>query len=475
MTYRHWRICWFGMLLGVLLGGVVVERREAVASEGVATRDSLVVVAQLQGEAITPVTVRHLERVLAQAERARAQCMILQLDTPGGLVDSTSVLVKKILNSRVPVVVYVSPQGARAASAGGFILLSSHVAAMSRGTRVGAMHPVQIGGLPIGPPPQPALPESSEKPEKPNDELPKTSTPSEQKIVNDTVAWARGLAMLRGRNVAWAEQAVRESVVATEQEALDEGIIDLIATDLADLLRQLDGRTIVLHGETLRLDTAQISEIRRVEMWWGDKMLAVISSPNVAFLLLIFGFYGILFELYTPGWGVAGMLGAICLVLAFMGLAVLPINYVGLALILLGLSMLVAEAVVTSFGTLTIGGLTCLVMGGLMLVDSPEGFLRVSLSVVLPVAIATAAITLLMISVIVRAYRGHVQTGSEGLVGLSATASDSFIEEGGHFAGLVQVHGELWRGVSQGPVAAGETIKIRRRDGLTLHVETETS
>jgi membrane-bound serine protease (ClpP class) len=414
MTYRPWRICWFGMLFGVLWGGAVAERRETVASEGLAKR--------VTGGGHPTARERRLRRSRSgiwnvsctRAERERAQCMVLMLDTPGGLVDSTGILVKRILNAEFPVVVYVAPQGARAASAGGFILLSSHVAAMSPGTRVGAMHPVQIGGLPTGPPPQPGIPEMTEKPE---EDPRKADSPSEQKIVNDTVAWARGLALLHGRNAAWAERAVRESIVATSRRRWTRGSSRSSPTIFPTCSGSWMAARSTSRENAFEFDTAQIVEIRRIEMWWGDKLLAVLSSPNVAFLLLIFGFYGILFELYTPGWGVAGMLGAICLVLAFMGLAVLPINYVGLALILLGLSMLVAEAVVVSFGMLTVGGMVCLVMGGLMLVDSPEGFLRVSLSVVLPVAVATAAITLLMVSVIVRAYRGHVQTGSEGLEG----------------------------------------------------------
>lgn len=421
----------------------------------------------VQNESINPITARYLHRAIERGEREGAQCVVILLDTPGGLVDSTSAIIKDVLNSRVCVVVYVTPQGGRAASAGGFLLLSAHVAAMAPVTRVGAMHPVQIGGLPISPPETPAEPR-----DKPDDEQPETrrpGTPAEQKTVNDTVAWARGLAELRGRNVDWAERAVRESIVVNEREALEQGVIDLIAVDLDDLLRQVDGREVPVRDETVTLHTAD-AEVRTIEMWWGDRILATLSSPNVAFMLLIFGFYGVLFELYSPGWGVAGMVGVICLVLAFMGLAILPLNYVGLVLIFVGLTMLVAEAMVPSFGMLTLGGVTALIAGALMLVESPEGFMRVSLAVVLPVAAGTAVITVLLVSGVVRAYRGRVQTGIEGMAGLPAVAAGEFTPEGDHFVGTVQVHGERWRAVSPTPVADGQPVTIQQRDGLTLSV-----
>lgn len=450
-------------LLAVLAEGA----RCSDAADGQRQQRPLVISVPLQNESINPITMRHLQRVIEQGQRQGAECVVILLDTPGGLVDSTSAIVKQILNSRVCVVVYVAPQGARAASAGGFLLLSAHVAAMSPGTRVGAMHPVQIGGLPISPP-QPA----SEPEGEPGDERPETSRrlpAAEQKTVNDTIAWARSLAELRQRNVDWAEQAVRESVVATEQEALQQRIIDLIAADLDELLEQLDGRQLQVRDATVTLQTAD-AEVRTIQMWWGDRILATLASPNVAFLLLIFGFYGILFEFYSPGWGVAGMAGVLCLVLAFMGLAVLPVNYVGLALIFVALAMLVAEALVPSFGLLTLGGVISLVAGALMLVESPEGFLHVSLAVVLPVAAATALITVLLVSGIVRAHRGHVQTGTEGMTGSPAVAAGEFVAEGDRFVGTVHVHGELWQAVSAVPVTAGQRVTVQRRDGLTLFV-----
>lgn len=454
-------------LLMVVLGGMTAIDKNPARAEV----RPLVHVLRLEKEAITPVTARYLGREIREAGTQRAECLVIVLDTPGGLVDSTSDVVKEILNSRIPVVVYVAPRGARAASGGGFMLLSAHIAAMAPTTRVGAMHPVRIGGLPT-------IPEQKDTPSDQNSQNEKAKgtrrrevTPSEEKIVNDTVAWARGLAELRGRNVTWAESAVRESIVATEQEALDAGIIDLVVDDLEDLLKKLDGRQVSVRDRTVTFQTAN-AEIRTVEMWWGERFLATISNPNVAFLLLIFGFYGVLFELYTPGWGVAGTLGIVLLLLAFFGLAVLPINYIGLVLIAIAFGMFVAEVFVTSYGALAVGGVVCLVIGGMMLVESPGGFLRVSLWVVVPVAVATAAITTFLVGSIVSAHRKKVVTGSEGLLGTTATAIEDFLPVAGHYEGTIRVHGELWKAVCPAPVGTGQKVAITNRDGLTLSVHS---
>ncbi|MEE8169776.1 MAG: nodulation protein NfeD, partial [Phycisphaerae bacterium] len=416
------------------------------------------------------VSVQLVERAIREAEEAQAACVVLLLDTPGGLVDSTRRLVKRMLASRVPVVVYVSPSGGRAASAGVFITMAAHVAAMAPGTHIGAAHPVQLGGLPVGPPGAPSPPPREAEPS--TDEEAGGSRPvsaMEAKIVNDTVAWSRSLAELRGRNADWAARAVRDSISVPASEALSDGVIDLIAHDLDELLARLDGRTVELAEGTARLKLAG-ADIRAVEMWWGERVLSVISNPNLAFLLLMLGFYGILFELYTPGWGVGGTLGAICLVLAFFGLAVLPINYVGLLLMAAALAMFVAEAFVTSFGLLAIAGGVCMVLGGVMLIDSPAGFMRVSLGVVIPVAAATAGISVFLVGTVLRARRRRVQTGSEGLIGAEAVARERFECVDDRFVGPVLVHGEIWNAVSNGPVARGEPVRIEDRRGLTLVV-----
>jgi membrane-bound serine protease (ClpP class) len=461
-----WRHLLTTMLAAMLLALPPAARGQVEgASDG---RHSLVYEVRLVKEAITPVTARFLRRAIRQAEDEQAECLVIVLDTPGGLMDSTSDIVKDILDSRTCVVVYVAPEGARAASAGGFILLSSHIAAMAPVTRVGAMHPVQIGGLPTLPQPERKTPTGDYQPK---EDQPGESTASEEKIVNDTVAWARGLAAERGRNVEWAERAVRESIVAGENEALEQGVIDLLADDVDDLLRKIDGREVKLRDRTVTLQTGQGIVVRAIEMWWGERVLAAISNPNVAFLLLIFGFYGILFEFYSPGWGVAGTLGVICLVLAFFGLSVLPVNFVGLILIAVALALFAAEVFVTSYGSLAAGGIICLVMGGLMLVDSPQGFMRVSLSVIIPVAVATAAIVIFLIGSIVRAHEQSIRTGSEAMVGMIAAAIEDFAADGTKYSGTVRVHGELWNAACGSPVAKGQKVAIAETEGLTLFVE----
>jgi membrane-bound serine protease (ClpP class) len=357
-----------------------------------------------------------------------------------------------------------------------FIALASHVAAMAPGTHIGAAHPVEIRGLPISPPepsrPSPETPageKDKDKRDKDQGEARRPGSALEEKIVNDTTAWARALAELRGRNAEWAASAVRQSRSISASEAIREGVVDFQAQDFDDLLEKLQGREVKLPRGTVPLSTAGV-QVRTHEMWWGERVLAVLATPNVAFLLLIFGFYGILFELYTPGWGVSGTLGAICLVLGFFALAVLPINYVGLALLALALLMFAAEAFVPSHGALALGGTVCLVLGGLMLVDSPAGFLRVSLSVVLPVAAATGLIALFLVSRIVRAHRGRVQTGGEELLGADAVALEAFSHDGAGYRGTVRTHGELWRAISQTPLAAGQRVAIESREGLTLRV-----
>ncbi len=417
---------------------------------------------RIANEAITPVTAQFVERAVRRAQEERAQAVLIVLDTPGGLVDSTREIVKSILNSPVPVIVYVAPSGARAASAGVFITLSAHVAAMAPGTNIGAAHPVQIGGLPGSPQQEPQKPD--------NDEKAPAQTPLEQKIVNDTVAWARSLAELRGRNVDWITRAVTESLSASATEAVNNGVVDLIAVDEQSLLAEIDGREINLAIGSVQLRTTAATIIQH-EMWWGERVLAVISNPNVAFLLMIFGFYGILFELYTPGWGVAGILGIVCLVLAFFGLAVLPISYVGLALIGIGLALFLAEAFVTSYGFLTIGGVICLVVGGVMLVDSPAGFMRVSLRILIPIALATAGITFFLVSRIVKAQRAGPYTGGDQLLTVEAVAMEDFMTEGERYRGLVRTRGELWRAISTSPIVSGQHLQVEDREGLTLTVE----
>jgi len=419
-----------------------------------------VVVARLDGQAITPVTARFIERSMATAADQEAAAYVLVLDTPGGLVDETRAIVKAIVEADVPVIVYV-PSGGRAASAGLFILIAAHVAAMAPGSNTGAAHPVTLGGLPAVP--------DIEKPPAGQDDG-RDIQHAEKKAVEDTSAWARALANLRGRDSSWIEQAVRKSLSATAEEALEHGVIDLVARDLDELLARCDGREVELAAGPIRL-TTDGARIQELEMWWGERILATVSHPNIALLLLLFGFYGVLFELYSPGWGVPGTVGVIALVLAFFALAILPISYVGLALILVALALFVAEAFVVSYGALALGGIASLVLGALMLVDSPAGFLRVSLDVVLPLAVATAALTVFLVSRVVRAHHGRVRVGAETMTGAEATCLAPFEKTDGQYLGTVRMRGENWRALASAPLAAGQVVRIRDRHGLTVTVD----
>lgn len=449
------------------------EGRSPASVEG----PSLVLKATLDDEAISPGTAKYLQRAITEANQRGAACVVIVLDTPGGLLTSTRQLTKRILASSTPVVVYVAPSGSRAASAGVFITLASHVAAMAPGTTVGAAHPVQLGSFPVGPQPgqspQEKRGESAKQQEDQQDKENSSSaarSPSEEKIINDTVAWVRALAELRGRNAEWAVEAVKESVSITSEDAVEQGVVELLAEDMDELLTKLDGRTVSTPGGPVELATLD-AEVEAVPIWWGERILTLIAQPNVAFLLMMFGFYGILFELYNPGWGVSGTLGVICIVLALFGLAVLPVNYLGLILIAIALALMVAEVFVTSYGALALAGAACLVLGGVMLVDSPGGFARVSLGVVLPVALATGAVSFLLVSGIVRSHSAPVQTGGEGLIGETGRVASNFTPRGDVFHGSVAVHGERWNAVSQQPLKSDEFCEISSRDGLTLTVK----
>jgi len=411
---------------------------------------------------ITPVSAGFIERAIREAGENGAAALVIELDTPGGLMESTRDIVKNILSSPVPVVVYVSPQGARAASAGVFITLASHVAAMAPATHIGAAHPVQIGGSP-----------GQEQPDSDEQDGGRQGRDiMEEKIVNDARAWIRTLAELRGRNADWAESAVvrSESIVATE--ALELNVIDLVAQNLPDLLTQMDGKEVSVPTGVVKLKTANAT-VREVEMWWGESILALLSDPNLAFILLMLGFYGILLEFYTPGWGIAGTAGAICLILAFFGLAVLPVNFAGLLLIVVAIALFVAEAFFPSFGMLTVGGAVCLILGGVMLVDTPIPVLRVSMAVVVPIAIGSGAVAFFLATRAFQSFRLPIQTGAEAMVGKNGHATGDFEDLAGHFEGTVLVHGEIWRARSQTPLQKGQSVVVENCTGLTLMVKRD--
>ncbi len=398
-----------------------------------------VYVARVEG-IIAPSLAEFFVSAIRKAEDGGAHAIIFELDTPGGLDTSMRVIIKEILRSPAPVIIYVSPSGARAASAGAFITIAAHVAAMAPGTNIGAAHPVQMGGG-------------------------DTDEEMTRKIENDAAAYIRGLAERRGRNATWAEDAVRKSVSATATEALKLKVIDVVAENRADLLAKIDGRTIETGAGkiTLKTKTARIVE---VEMSFRDKILSVISNPTIAYMLLILGMAGLYFELSTPGAILPGVLGGICLILAFYAFQTLPINYAGLLLIILGVILFIAEVKVVSNGILTIGGIAALILGSLMLIDSPAPFLQISLSAILGVTAATTAFFVFAIGAVFRAHRRQPATGREGLVGQAGVARTRLNPDG-----LIFIRGEIWNAICAEGVEPGEQVQVTSVAGLKLKVK----
>ena len=388
---------------------------------------------------ITPITVRLVATAVERARTEGAAALVIQLDTPGGLERSMRSVVRDLLNAPIPVIVYVSPTGARAASAGAFITLAAHIAAMAPATNIGAAHPVAAGGGSI-------------------------DKESMRKIENDAAAFIRTVARERGRNVEWAEKAVRASVSATEQEALKLGIIDLVAASLTDLLDKVDGRTVRTAAGTVTLHTRGAT-VRPIGIGFRDRFLALITDPNIAYILLMLGMLGLFFELANPGVILPGIIGGISLILAFFAFQSLPINWAGFLLILFGIVLLIAEVKVASHGVLTIGGVIAIILGSMMLVSTPELPLRVSWGVIVPVVAATVGIFVFAVGAGMRAQLRRPWTGMEGLlreVGVTQTALEP--------EGQVLIHGEIWRAVADAGIPAGERIRVVGVDGLTLRV-----
>jgi len=389
---------------------------------------------------INPPMANYMVRGVERAEREGAHLLIVELDTPGGLMESMRQVVKKFLMAEVPIVVYVAPSGSRAASAGVFITMAAHIAAMAPGTHIGAAHPVELG-------------------EKKMDEK------MLQKVVNDTVAYIKGIAKERGRNEKWAEKAVRESSSLTAEEALRLKVIDLLATNLEELLDKLEGKEVKLpSGKTVTL-SPKGKEIRRLTMTFRDKFLHTLSNPMIAYILLMLGIYGLFFELSNPGAIFPGVVGGICLLLAFFAFQMLPVNYAGIALIVLGIILLIMEVKVHSYGLLTVGGIISITLGSLMLMESPAKYMRLSLQVVLPIVVVSSGFFLFALTQVIRAQRRKPTTGREGLMGAMGFALTDLKPEG-----MVEVMGELWRAVSEEPVGAGEAVEVIGVEGLTLKV-----
>ena len=413
----------------------------------------------MQG-AIGPASADYLVRGIERASEARARLVVIEMDTPGGLDTSMRDIIKAILASPVPVATYVSPQGARAASAGTYILYASHIAAMAPATNLGAATPVELvpGGTPGGAP--------EKKGEKPAEAPPQDA--KAKKAVNDAAAYIRGLAELRGRDAEWAERAVREAASLSAEAALEAKVVDVVAVDLDDLLRQIHGRKLKLASGIVTLDIAGLA-VTRVEADWRSRLLAVIGDPGIAYILLLLGIYGLIYEFMNPGMLFPGVVGGICLLLALFALQLMPISYVGLALIILGIAMMAAEAFLPSFGALGLGGIIAFVLGSVMLIDTDLPGYGISWALIAPLAATSALFSFAIAAMALRARKRPVLTGAEELLGSEGETLENI--EPGEAGGWARVHSETWRVQSRVPLARGAKVRVTARHGLTLEVE----
>ena len=421
---------------------------------------------------IGPATADYVHRNLERAAERQAQLVVLRIDTPGGLDTSMRSIIKDILASPVPVASFVSPSGARAASAGTYILYASHFAAMAPATNLGAATPIAIGGMPGSPEPQRQPQEAERKSDKKADRTKDTEKDwmgdaSRRKAVFDAAAYIRGLAQLRGRNAEWAEKAVREAVSLPAEEALKLGVIDLVAPDMADLLRQLNGRRISAAGQIRTLQTEGV-EPTAVEPDWRSRFLALITDPSIAYILLLLGIYGLLFEFYNPGLALPGVVGAICLLIALYALQLLPVNFAGVALIMLGIGFMIAEVFVPAYGSLGIGGVIAFVLGSVMLLDTDVPGFVLPWPLIAGIAMLSALFIVVVVGMAMQARRRPVVSGAEEIVGSAGEALEDFESEG-----WALVHSENWKVRSPVPLTRGQRVRVKAINGLVLEVEPE--
>ena len=430
----------------------------AASLQGQTDEQSLIKVFEIDG-AIGPATSDYLVRGIEQAQLDGNSMVVITMDTPGGLDLAMRDIIQAILESDIPVVSYVYPQGSRAASAGTYILYASPVAAMAPATNLGAATPVQIG--------LPSVPDTirdENQDETDNSDTSAGGTAMERKMINDATAYIRGLADLHGRNADWAVSAVEDAATLSASEALENNVIDLVAEDLDDLMEQLDGRTVVVNGQSI---TLQLDDKNLVmdEPDWRTEFLRVITNPNLILLLGMLGAYGLIIEFYNPGFGFAGITGAICLLLAAYGLQLLPINYVGLGLVIFGLILIVSEAFIPSFGILGIGGLISFIFGAVILVDTDMSVFRVSLPLIAAFVVATGLLLIITIRIFMRVSKQAAVSGIEQFVGLSGECISNFDE-----SGMVKVDGEIWKAVTDTPLHSGDHVIVKKVNGLELEV-----
>jgi membrane-bound serine protease (ClpP class) len=397
-----------------------------------------VVVITVNG-AINPVSAEYIGKSIQKAQKKKAEALVIELDTPGGLDTSMRNAVKAIVASEVPVVVFVAPSGARAASAGVFITIAAHIAAMAPGTNIGAAHPVAMGE--------------------------KMDETMAEKATNDAAAYIQSLAERRGRNAAWAQDAVRKSISATETEALKMHVIDIVTPDINSLLKDIDGRKVqtVLGEKMLKTRDAVVA---REELSMRLKILNLISDPNVAYILMLLGFYGLFFELTNPGAVFPGVIGGICLILAFYAFQTLPVNYAGVLLVILAIILFILEVKIVSHGVLAIGGVIAMLIGSLMLFESPGPFMRLSLFLVFPAVIITTLFFTLTVGLALKAYRRKPVTGKEELIGSEGLAKSEITGD----SGMVSIHGELWSAYSADTVAKDDRVVVEDVIGLRLRI-----
>lgn len=456
---------------GALILGLFLSLLQVVTAQQTSAREAVLLT--IEGP-ISPATMDYVVRGIQQAEAQDAALVVLKMDTPGGLMDSMREIIKTILGSEVPVATWVAPGGARAASAGTYILYGSHIAAMAPATHLGSATPVQMGGMPGSnesePAPDGAEPaDEGEADSEPVTEPRRGGTPMERKVLEDAVSYIRELAERHGRNAEWAEEAVREAVNLGAREALEKNVIDVVAADLGGLLAAIDGRTVQMASGERVLETAGLSVVR-MDPDWRTNLLSVITNPNVAYFLMIIGFYGILFELANPGSLYPGVIGAICLLLALFAFQVLSVNYAGLALILLGLAFIVGEAFMPSFGMLGIGGIVAFVIGSIILMDGSHQ--KVSLPAVGGTATVVSGFMLWTVYRFFGLRRRPPVSGVEQMLGQQAVALNTFTEERGSYQGQVRLDGERWNAVSDQPVTAGDTLRVLEIEGLTARVSS---
>ncbi len=453
---------WIYFLIAAFVPGFATalgeQQPDPQSDTTIETPDRRAMLVDVQGP-IGPATMDFLINSLEEAASRNAELVIIRLDTPGGLVASTRSIVKAILNSPVPVATFVAPEGARAASAGTFILYASHIAAMSPATNVGAATPVNIiGGK------SPGKAAESGGDEEDSGPAPDSGDAMSRKVINDAVAYVRGLAAKRGRNADWVELAVREAASITSEEALEIGVIDLIAKDVGDLLEQVHGRTVEVQGRERVMNTSSLL-VEQLEPDWKSKLLGVITSPTIAYLLLLVGVYGLVLEGLNPGAIVPGVVGAIALLIALYAFQMLPVNYAGFALILLGIILIIGEVMAPSFGALGIGGVISMVIGSIILIDTDVPGFVVSRPLIGALALASSLGLLAIIGVAMRARQKPVVSGREQLIGAAGTALMDFGHQGNVF-----VHSEHWSAITGTPLRKGQAIVVTGIDGLTLKV-----